>query len=96
MNETRKKFLFYQDYGTGTGVWMYFFANSERDVRRKYPTLRHFEDAPSWMTEEYRAKLLARAFDVDDDPASHRILRMLASMAEEYFSSLGDQVLPPK
>jgi hypothetical protein len=89
-------YLFCYDYGTG-GVWCYFRAQRADDVRRKYPTLTYVDKQPAWFTPEQRERLLAtRCFDVDAPASSHPFLEALKRSADEYFASLGEQVLPPR
>jgi hypothetical protein len=40
--------------------------------------------------------MLAQCFDVDAPPSSSPTLERLKRAADEYFASLGEQVLPPR
>jgi hypothetical protein len=89
-------YLFAYDYGTG-GVWCYFRAKHPDDVRRKFPTLTYVDKEPRWLTPKVRERLLStRCFDVNAPPSSHPFLEGLQRTADEYFASLGEQVLPPR
>ena len=89
-------YLFCYDYGMG-GVWCYFRAHKPNDVRRKYPMLTYVENEPSSMTPKDRDRLMTdMCFDVDAIPSSHPYLEALQKSADEYFASLGEQVLPPR
>ena len=90
-----KLYLFCYDYGTG-GVWCYFRAQRPNDVRRKFPTLTYVDKQPAWLTPKERERLLTTlCFDVSAPTSSHPFLQALQRSAEEYFASLGEQVLPP-
>jgi hypothetical protein len=91
----KQLYLFSYDYGTG-GLWYYFRAYKPNDVRRKYPFLVYVEQEPAWLTAKIKESLLARSsFDVDDLPSSSPTLTNLKAQADQYFASLGEQVLPP-
>jgi hypothetical protein len=91
----KKPYLFCYDYGTG-GLWYYFRALEPNDVRRKYPMLKYVEDEPAWLTPKEKERKLAESFDVDAPPSSSPRLEILKRAADEYFASLGEQVLPPR
>jgi hypothetical protein len=89
-------FLFCYDYGTG-GVWCYFRAQVPNDVRRKFPALTYVNKQPAWLTQKERERLLTtRCFDVNAPPSSHPFLEALKRSSDDYFASLGEQVLPPR
>ena len=89
-------YLFCYDYGTG-GMLVYFRAQKPNEVRRKYPILRHIDKPPAWLTVSEEQRLLeTRCFDIDASPSSHPFLDALNKAADEYFASLGEQVLPPR
>jgi len=89
-------YLFCYDYGTG-GVWCYFRAQHPNDVRRKFPTLTYVDEQPTWLTPKERGRLLTTmCFDLNALPSSNHFLEALERSADEYFASLGEQVLPPR
>jgi hypothetical protein len=61
----KKRYLVVYDYGKG-GVWAYVEADSAREIQKKFPELTVVQEPPSWMTEEYRNRLLARTYDIDE------------------------------
>jgi hypothetical protein len=92
----KQLYLFCHDYGTG-GIWCYFRAHKPNDVRRKYPMLIHVDEPPAWFTAKEEQRLLeTMCFDVDAPPSSNDFLGALKRSADEYFASLGEQVLPPR
>lgn len=44
----KQRFLVVDDYGMG-GIWAYLWAESEREIREKYPTLQIIKEAPDWL-----------------------------------------------
>jgi len=45
------EYLVSYDYGQG-GIWLYLYAENAAQIARAYPSLKVFETAPDWWTEE--------------------------------------------
>lgn len=59
----KQRFLVVDDYGMG-GVWAYLWAESESQIRERYPTLQVVHETPVWLQ---RADAELTELDVDDD-----------------------------
>lgn len=71
----KQRFLVNYDYGMG-GVWAFLFAESEEQIRRRFPELTVVHDPPDWLDERER-KVLEDNLTVDIDDESAPILREL-------------------
>ena len=64
----RNQYLIVHDYGMG-GVWGIINANSEQEIRKKYPQVKVIETRPMWMSDaDYNDIASAHSFDIDDEP----------------------------
>jgi hypothetical protein len=53
------------DYGQG-GVWAYVLAASKAEITEKFPELSIVDEAPSWMSDEFRATLEQHVEHIDN------------------------------
>lgn len=65
----KKRYLAVYDYGTG-GVWLYIYAQTQKDIVDKYPELTVVEEPPTWMGEK-EMELISQemTFDIDKEPS---------------------------
>ena len=62
----KRPFLTVYDYGQG-GVWLYLLAESEEQIRGRYPDLQIVEKPPPSMDKEQLADIRARrTLDIND------------------------------
>jgi hypothetical protein len=62
----KRPFLTVYDYGQG-GVWLFLLAESEDQIRERYPDLRIVEVPPPSMDEKQLADIRSRrTLDIDD------------------------------
>jgi len=71
----KREFLVLYDYGTG-GIWAFLLADTEHQVRTRFPELRIVTERPSWLTEE-EERLLRERLTVDIDDLAHPFLKSL-------------------
>ncbi len=64
----KRAFLTLYDYETG-GAWQFIVAQSEEEIRARYPELQ-VVDRPPWMSNELMEDLRFRTVDLgdEDDP----------------------------
>lgn len=62
----KRPFLTFYDYGQG-GVWLFLLAESEEQIRERYPDLQIAEKPPPSLDEEQLADIRARTLDIDDE-----------------------------
>lgn len=63
----KRPFLTVYDYGQG-GVWLFLLAESEQQIRERYPDLQIAEKPPQSLDEEQLADIRAgRTLDIDDE-----------------------------
>jgi hypothetical protein len=62
----KRPFLTVYDYGQG-GVWLFLLAESEEQIRERYPDLQIAEKPPPSLDEEQLADIRARTLDIDDE-----------------------------
>jgi hypothetical protein len=81
MARKKRPYLVSYDYGQG-GVWAYILAESTQLIRRSFPLLEIFREAPEWMTsgdiDEIKKKM---TIDIDDE--SNPFLASLRQNSEE-------------
>jgi hypothetical protein len=71
----KREYLVLYDYGMG-GVWAYLTAESEHQIRERFPQLRVVTETPSWWTTEVEARTRdGMTMDIDDE--SHPFLAAL-------------------
>jgi hypothetical protein len=62
----RTEFLVLYDYRTG-GAWAYLLADSEDQIRERFPNLQIVAQRPDWLTEDEDRRLRERmTIDIDD------------------------------
>ena len=65
---SRKEFFVLYDYGQG-GLWAVLRADTEDQIRRRYPCLQIFDTAPRMLSRELQAEIRRTdSFDIDDPP----------------------------
>lgn len=72
---SKREFLVASDYGMG-GSWAFLLAESEEEVRARFPELTIVTKRPQWMDDAEEQNLRAR-MTVDIDDESHPFLAML-------------------
>jgi hypothetical protein len=73
----KRLYLVLYDYGQ-RGVWAYVLAASKAEITEKFPELSIVDEAPSWMSDEFRAALEQRVKRIDDPAPAGLLTDILA------------------
>jgi hypothetical protein len=62
----KRRFLVLYDYETG-GAWAYLLAESEEQIKERFPDLQIVATRPEWMTDQLDSDLqTSKQIDIDD------------------------------
>ena len=60
----KRQFLAVYDYGQG-GRWALVLAESDDEIKVRFPELEVVNERPGWMTDDYYRRLEGRIYDID-------------------------------
>lgn len=76
----RQEFLVSVDYGQG-GLWAFMTAESEDQIRTRFPKLTVVADRPAWLDAEHESRLReTMSLDIDDD--SHPFIKAVVGLSQ--------------
>lgn len=68
MTASKRPFLVLYDQGKIGALWGIVEARTADEIRSLYPELEVVEQAPEWMSEGERTRLIQTAYDIDGAP----------------------------